>query len=69
MIQPFFEKDNFILYLGDVFEVLEQFEDEKFALIFADPPYFLSNDGIKTIAIGKVNDLFNYRGIQVKEKI
>jgi len=28
----------------------------------------LSNDGIRTIGIGKVNDLFNYRGIQVIEK-
>lgn len=28
----------------------------------------LSKNGITTIAIGKVNDLFNYRGIQVVEK-
>ena len=28
----------------------------------------LSKNEIKTVAIGKVNDLFNYRGIQVKEK-
>lgn len=28
----------------------------------------LSNEKIKTVAIGKINDLFNYRGIQVKEK-
>jgi phosphopentomutase len=28
----------------------------------------LSKNGIKTIAVGKVNDLFNYRGIQVVEK-
>lgn len=28
----------------------------------------LSNEGIRTIAIGKVNDLFNYRGIQIEEK-
>lgn len=29
---------------------------------------YLQKSGIKTIAIGKVNDLFNYRGIDVKEK-
>lgn len=28
----------------------------------------LYSKGIQTIAIGKINDLFNYRGIQVKEK-
>lgn len=28
----------------------------------------LSNEKVKTIAIGKINDLFNYRGIQVIEK-
>lgn len=28
----------------------------------------LSTEKIKTVAIGKINDLFNYRGIQVKEK-
>jgi len=38
-----------------------------------DPPEdtildVLSNNNIKTVAIGKVNDLFNYKGIQVKEK-
>lgn len=29
---------------------------------------YLQKNGIKTIAIGKVNDLFNYRGIDVKKK-
>ncbi|MGE5353861.1 MAG: phosphopentomutase [Acidobacteriota bacterium] len=28
----------------------------------------LSNNGINTVAIGKINDLFNYRGIKVIEK-
>ncbi|MGE5497507.1 MAG: phosphopentomutase [Syntrophothermus sp.] len=29
---------------------------------------FLYNNSITTVAIGKINDLFNYRGIKVKEK-
>ncbi|MHA1146859.1 MAG: DNA-methyltransferase [Promethearchaeota archaeon] len=53
MIKPYFQEDNFILYHGDVNETLSQFEDEKFDLIFADPPYFLSNDGI-TCQSGKM---------------
>ena len=46
MIEPYFKEKNFVLYYGDALEILDQFESEKFDLIFADPPYFLSNDGI-----------------------
>lgn len=46
-------KDNqFVLYRGDCFELLRQF-DFKFDMIFADPPYFLSNGGI-SVQSGKV---------------
>jgi site-specific DNA-methyltransferase (adenine-specific) len=34
------------LYLGDALELLRRARSETFDLIFADPPYFLSNDGI-----------------------
>jgi site-specific DNA-methyltransferase (adenine-specific) len=53
MIQPYFSEKDFNLYHGDIFEVLNHFEDNKFDLIFADPPYFLSNDGI-TCKSGKM---------------
>ena len=54
MIKPYFKsKDKaFILLKGDVFELLPQF-DFKFDMIFADPPYFLSNNGL-TIKNGKI---------------
>ncbi len=42
----------FTLYQGDCNEVLSQFENA-FDLIFADPPYFLSNDGL-SIQSGKI---------------
>lgn len=47
MLTPFFKSSNrdFTLVKGDCFELLTQF-DFKFNTIFADPPYFLSNDGI-----------------------
>lgn len=47
MIQPFFKSSNrdFVLLHGDCIELLNQF-DFKFDMIFADPPYFLSNGGI-----------------------
>ena len=53
MIEPYFKEKNFLLYKGDALEILDQFESEKFDLIFADPPYFLSNDGV-TCQSGKM---------------
>ena len=37
--------DDFKLFNGDCFNILPKFKGE-FDLIFADPPYFLSNDGL-----------------------
>jgi site-specific DNA-methyltransferase (adenine-specific) len=42
-----------LLYLGDCIEIMKKLERNKIDLIFADPPYFLSNDG-KSIRSGKV---------------
>jgi len=44
---PFFKSTDkqFTLLQGDCIELLKQF-NFKFDMIFADPPYFLSNDGI-----------------------
>ena len=33
------------LYQGDSLELLAQFDDHSFDMVFADPPYFLSNGG------------------------
>ncbi len=54
MINPFYKSQdkNFTLLEGDCMELLPQFEF-KFDMIFADPPYFLSNDGI-SVKSGKV---------------
>lgn len=54
MISPFYRSfsHDFTLIHGDCFELLPQFEF-KFDMIFADPPYFLSNDGISYQA-GKI---------------
>lgn len=53
MMVPYFSEDEFILYHGDALEILNQFPKKKFDLIFVDPPYFLSNDGI-TCQSGKM---------------
>lgn len=54
MIIPFYKSDDraFTIVNGDCFDVLTQF-DFKFDMIFADPPYFLSNGGFSCHA-GKV---------------
>ena len=53
MIKPYFQEEDFTLYHGDALNILNQIENNKYELIFVDPPYFLSNDGI-TCASGKM---------------
>lgn len=44
--KPYYENDNSILYLGDTFKLLPKIETNSIDMIFADPPYFLSDGGI-----------------------
>ncbi|RPJ97231.1 site-specific DNA-methyltransferase [Rummeliibacillus sp. TYF005] len=44
---------NYSLILGDSLEILNSLPDESIDVVFADPPYFLSNDGI-TCSGGKM---------------
>ena len=40
------ETGSFSLINGDTFKELKKFTNKTFDMIFADPPYFLSSDGI-----------------------
>lgn len=42
---PYFHKDNFVLYNADCLQILEQLPENSIDMIFADPPYNLSNGG------------------------
>lgn len=51
--KPYYSKNGATLYKGDSLKLLKKFDDESIDLIFADPPYFLSNNGI-TCKSGKM---------------
>jgi len=46
MIKPYYQEEGFCLYHGDALKILNQLSNIKFDLIYVDPPYLLSNDGI-----------------------
>ena len=50
---PYFKKGNFKLYHGDAVDVMRMLPDNSIDMIFADPPYNLSNGGI-TVHAGKM---------------
>ena len=42
----YFEESSFKLIENDTFATLKEFTEKSFDMIFSDPPYFLSSDGI-----------------------
>jgi site-specific DNA-methyltransferase (adenine-specific) len=46
----YFHDDDFLLILGDSLKLLKKIDDNSIDMIFADPPYFLSNDGITCVS-------------------
>lgn len=83
MIKPYYSKNGFALYKGDCNIIMPKLTD-KVDMVFADPPYFLSNDGLtiqsgKIVSVNKAHwdkltdqtaDDFNYAWIKnVREKM
>ncbi len=59
-LKYYYEEDDFKLILGDSLKILKQIEAGSIDMIFADPPYFLSGDGItcnagKRVSVKKGN--------------
>jgi len=53
MIQPCYEKPKFKLYQADCLKLLNELPENSVDMVFADPPYFLSN-GSFTCQAGKM---------------
>ena len=49
----YYKSDNIKLFKGDSLKLLKEIDDNSIDLIFSDPPYFLSNDGM-TCKSGKM---------------
>ncbi len=76
----YYENDSFSLIYDDTFNALNSFENSTFDMIFADPPYFLSDDGItcnggKMVSVNKgewdkslsIQDKHNFNKKWIKE--
>lgn len=55
-----YKTDEFCTILGDTFKILRKIQAESVDVIFADPPYFLSNDGVtcqggKMVSVNKAS--------------
>ena len=85
-MKPIFEdkEAGVILYLGDALKVLNELPEESVDLIFADPPYNLSNDGFtchagKRVSVNKgewdkskgieEDFLFHYKWIEACKRV
>ena len=44
-LTPYFQNDGAMVFNGDCLEILRSFPENCIDMIFADPPYMLSNDG------------------------
>lgn len=53
MQEPYYNRPNFSLYLGDSLKLLPLLPSDSFDMIFADPPYHLSNGGF-TVHAGRM---------------
>ncbi|KKW14197.1 MAG: modification methylase protein [Parcubacteria group bacterium GW2011_GWC2_49_9] len=49
-MRPYFQKGDFVLYNGDSIELLNNLPENSIDMIFADPPYNLSNGGFSVHA-------------------
>ena len=71
-LKPYYVDSNSALFLSDTFKALKKMLPGKIDMIFADPPYFLSNDGIscsagKAVSVNK-GDWDKISGVEEKHE-
>ena len=59
-VEPYYEVQDAKLIAGDAFKTLSKMKAESVDMVFADPPYFLSNNGVtckagKRVSVNKAN--------------
>ena len=64
----YYELDDVQIVLGDSFQILTKMKSECVDMIFADPPYFLSNGGI-TCRGGKWFQSIRAHGINLTKNL
>ena len=71
-MKHYYKIDNTTLFEGDSLEILKKIDSNSVDLIFADPPYFLSSDGItcqsgKMVSVkkGKWDEIDTYNEIEI----
>ena len=52
-MKKYYENESNTLFCGDSIKILKKLQEKSIDMVFADPPYFLSNDGI-TCSNGKM---------------
>lgn len=52
MQKPYYEKEGFILYHANCLDIIKELPDDSVDMVFADPPYLLSNGGF-TVHAGR----------------
>ena len=67
-MNPYFKDNYSALYLADSFELMTQFPAGYFDVIFADPPYFLSNGGFSISSLEKKHE-FNRQWLRLAKRI
>lgn len=53
--KPYFQKDDFVLFHGDSTDLLSRLPENSIDMVFADPPYNLSNGGFSVHAGKRVS--------------
>ena len=75
-MKSYYNSGDIQLFKGDSIQLLKKIDDNSIDLIFSDPPYFLSNDGIscqsgKMVSVnkGKWDKIDTYKEIELFNKL